>query len=523
MKKIIILISSLLLGVAFMAYLYFTKLSTDNNAKDLALQSATNNAALIFSFQNDKGFYDIIAGQGLIQQVLGKEKTNLLIDLKDRIINIPALNGFIKDQQIYLSVLPDSNKTLNFLLTVQIQSEKNIKQFYNQLKTNGVIAKSGEQNIFILKLSDSTSIFFGIENKVVTASTSLKLVKDAEIRLAENPFTEYIKENNRYNKNVLAHIYVNFNQAPLLLKNIIAGNINGEISLFNKQNSFASLNYNFSKEKILFNGNTELRSTDNYLKLFENTPPQNISITNLLPDNTANYTLYATDDYKVWFKKLNGWLTEKNEAEKVSKIIKSIKNEYRTDLNTIFPVYAKNQFIIFQLSTTEKLGAISLSNGEKVKQLLLDVSADYDENIKLFKSSDILYSYFGEPFKKFSRPYYTIIDNNLIAANNASTIQSFLSHYKNNRLLMQTPQYIDALNQISNTSNISYYINTKNSSDIFRNNILLPFYKHLRADSALKSFDTFYYQMSADKNKFITNMLLNKYLKTEIPDSTSNR
>nr|WP_199157623.1 hypothetical protein [Pedobacter sp. ASV2] len=523
MKKIIILLSALFLGVAFMAYLYFTKLSTDNNAKDLALQSATNNAALIFSFQNDKGFYDIIAGQGLIQQVLGKEKTKLLSDLKEAIINKPAFNNFIKDQQIYLSVLPDSNKTLNFLLTVQIQTEKKIKQFYDQLKVSGAISKGGERDIFTLKLNDSTSIFIGIENKVITASTSIKLVKDAETRLTENPFTEYIKENNRFNKNVLAHIYINFNQAPLLLKNIIAGNINGEISLFNKQNSFASLNYNFSKEKILFNGSTELKSSDNYLKLFENTPPQNITITNLLPDNTANYTLYATDDYKKWLKKLNGWLTEKNETEKALKIIKNIKTEYRTDLNTIFPVYAKNQFIIFQLSTTEKLGAISLTNGEKVKQLLLDISADYDENIKLFKSADILYPFFGEPFKKFGRPYYTIIDNNLVVANNASTIQSFLSHYKNNKLLMQTPQYVDALNQISNVSNISYYINTKNSADIFRSNILLPFYKHLRADSALKNFDTFYYQMSADKNKFITNMLLNKYLKTEIPDSTSNR
>jgi len=142
----------------------------------------------------------------------------------------------------------------------------------------------------------------------------------------------------------------------------------------------------------------------------------------------------------------------------------------------------------------------------------LDVSADYNDEIKIFKSSDILYNFFGEPFKKFGRPYYTIIDNNLVFANNASTVQAFLTSYKNNRLLIQTPKYINALNQISTSSNIGYYISTNNSSDIFRNNILLPFYKHLRADSGLKNFDTFYYQMSADKNKFITNMLLNKYL-----------
>jgi hypothetical protein len=522
MKKIVILTSALFLGVAFMAYVYFSKLGTDNDAKDLALQSATNNAALVFSFQNDKGFYDIIEGQQLLQQVLGQEKMNLLKQLKTGIIDDNQFNRYLKNQQIYISVLPDSNKTLNFLITLQIQRDNDIKKFYEQLKFKKTISEN-TKDLYTVKLNDSLSVYLGVHGQVLTASTSLKLINDANVRLTENPFTEYIKENNRQIKNVLAHVYINFNQAPLLLKNIIAGNINGEISIFNKQNSFAVLNYNFSKEKILFSGNTELKDQYNYLKLFENTAAQNTSIQNILPDNTANYALYAYDDYSKWLKKLNGWQEQTKILPETNAVIKKVKDEYRTDLNSIFTTYTKNQFILFQLSASEKLGAISLSNGEKVKQLLLDVSADYNEDIKLFKSSDILYSYFGEPFKKFGRPYYTIVDNNLVVANNASTVQSFLNDYKHNRLLIQTPQYLDAVNQISTTSNVSYYINTKNSAAIFRNNIQLNFYKHLRADSGLKSFDTFYYQMSADKNKFITNLLLNKYLQSEIPDSLSNR
>ena len=522
MKKIVILTSALFLGVAFMAYLYFSKLGIDNDAKDLALQSATNNAALVFSFQNDKGFYDIIEGQQLIQQVLGRDKMNLLKQLKTSIIDDNLLNRYLKDQQVYISVLPDSNKTLNFLITIQIQQGDDIKKFYELLKLKKVISENAK-DLYTVKLNDSLSVYLGVHGQVLTASTSLKLINDANVRLTKNPFTEYIKENNRQIKNVLTHVYINFNQAPLLLKNIIAGNINGEISIFNKQNSFAVLNYNFSREKILFSGNTELKDQYNYLKLFENIAAQNTSIQNILPDNTANYALYAYDDYGKWLKKLNSWQEQTKILSQTNAVIKKVKDEYRTDLNSIFTAYTKNQFILFQLSTSEKLGAISLSNGEKVKQLLLDVSADYNEDIKLLKSSDILYSYFGEPFKKFGRPYYTIVDNNLVVANNASTVQSFLNDYKHNRLLIQTPQYLDAVNQISTTSNVSYYINTKNSVDIFRSNIQLPFYKHLRADSGLKSFDTFYYQMSADKNKFITNLLLNKYLKPEIPDSLSNR
>ncbi|MDN3588759.1 hypothetical protein QWY86_18905 [Pedobacter aquatilis] len=522
MKKILVILIVLVTGVAFMTYLYFSKLSNENNAKDLALQSATNNAALIFAFQNDKSFYQIIEGQNLIQQVLGAQKNNLLKSLKSYFVQDPSLNGSISNQEIYLSVLPDEEKTLNFLITVQIQPDKTFRNIFNLLKNKYPVNNEGN-NIYKVSLNDSLALFIGIQNQVITASTSKKLIIDAAVRLTENPFTEYIKLNNTQNKNVLGQIYINYNKAPLLLKNILAGNISGEISVLDKQNSFASLSYNFSKEKILFNGTTELKDADNYLKLFEQIPNQDISITNILPYNTANYTVYAFDKYENWRNKLSAWQASLNDIKKTENVINSVKNDYRVDLSSIFNTYTKNQFICFQLSTAEKLGAISLSNGEKVKQLLLDVSTDYNDEIKVFKQPEILYAFFGAPLKKFSRPYYTIIDNNLVFANNASTIESFLNSYKNNKLLINEQSYLEALNLVSSQSNVSFYVNGNNSKDIFRSNVLLPYYKHLRADSGLKRFDTFYYQMSADGNKFITNLLLNKYLKSEIPDTTSNR
>ena len=522
MKKIIILVIALFLGIAFMAFYYFSKLNNENNAKDLALQSATNNAAMVFSFKNDKSFYEIIGSQHILQQVLGAEKTKYLNTLKENIVNDVRLNSFIQDQPVYISILPDSGNTLNYLLTAQIKPDLKIEKLYDYLKIGRKITEK-ERNIYALKLNDGLDVYLGIQGEVITLSTSVKLVKDAAIRLTENPFTAYIKENSQFSTNALLTLYINFNKAPQLLNNIIAGNINGELSLFNQQNSFASLNYNFSKEKILFNGSTQIDDRNNYLTLFENTPAQATGIQNILPENTANFTLYAFDDYQKWLKKLNNLQAQNGDNKKVQATLKKIKNDYRIDLNSIFPAYARNQFILFQLSTTEKLGAIALNNGEKVRQLLLDASADYNEDIKLFKASDILFSYFGEPFKKFGRPYYTIIDNYLVVANNASTVQVFLNDYKNNRLLTQSPDYLDAMNQITSTSNVFCYINTKNSANLLRANVNLPFYRHLRADSGLKSFDTFCYQMSADRNKFITNLLLNKYLNPQIPDSLSNR
>ena len=325
------------------------------------------------------------------------------------------------------------------------------------------------------------------------------------------------------NKNVLAQLYLNFNNAPLLLKNIIAGKVDGELAIFNNQHSYAVLNYNYSKEHILFNGNTDVIEAKDYLNLFSNISPQPIAIANILPENTANYTLYAADDYSKWLIKLQKLQQKTNQKGKVDKIIASVNQNYHTDLPKIFNTLVGNQFITFQLSTSEKMAAFSLNNGDKFDQLLLEASSYYGPEIRIFKTQGILNAYFGSPFQNFPRPYFTVIDNYLVVANYASTVQSFLNSYRQNRFLSKTPEYLAALNQLTNTTNISYYINPENSKDIFRHNILLPYYRHVRADSGLRSFDTFYYQMSADKGRFITNLLLSKYSKPQVPDSLQIR
>ena len=43
-----------------------------------------------------------------------------------------------------------------------------------------------------------------------------------------------------------------------------------------------------------------------------------------------------------------------------------------------FPQYFNNEMMTFQIKSTETFGAINLSNGDKLRQLLLDVSSEYN-------------------------------------------------------------------------------------------------------------------------------------------------
>jgi len=133
-----------------------------------------------------------------------------------------------------------------------------------------------------------------------------------------------------------------------------------------------------------------------------------------------------------------------------------------------------------------------------------------------------LYYFFGEPFKKFARPFYTIIDNYFVIANNASSIQVFLNSYRNNKLLVNNVAYMQFKDQISSSATLSIYVNHKNSNDIFGRNLRAPYYKQYKSEDGLKLYNAFGYQLSSDNGRFLSNVLILKQQKEMKLDSLTN-
>ncbi|MDR6782948.1 hypothetical protein ABIE26_000564 [Pedobacter africanus] len=512
MKKILISIVILFAAIVTMAYLYFSRLNKDQNITDMGLHAAAASSGFIFSFQNDKGVTDILKEQQLFEEILGADKYKLLTTLKKHLFNLPGVSQALDQQKVYISFVAGNKQEIDFLCSTQLGNQENMKQLFASLQ-RGKIQVQTTKEISRLVLPDSTVFYLGLKQNLAILSHSEQQVQAALTKDTEkkaDKFISYIQENNRFTKNSLAQLYIDFNHVPELLKNIIAGKLNGELAVLNRQNAFASLSYNFSRDKVLLTGTTIVNDQNSYYNLFSSLQSKKISIQNILPANTSSYTIFAIDAYAPWREKLNGWFLSQQEDKKISKRISDINAGYHLNLDDLFPKYFKDQFITFQLSTSEKIGAISLTNGDKMMQLLLDLSEDYNEHIKTFKEADLLYVYFGLPFSNFKKPYYTIIDNYMIFANNVGTLESFLNSYTNNHLLISNPAYISASNQLPESSNLIFYIDHHNSATIFQKHIFLPYYNHFLAEKGLKKYESFTCQLSGDKGKFQTNILINK-------------
>lgn len=518
--KIIITIGVLLIAMITMAYLYFSNLNKSTGANDLSLNTVSANAGLVFSFEHDKSFYEILDGQNLFLNILGKTKSEQLTSIKAQLIEQPEFADFLEGQKIYIGFLAGASNQIDYLICTQLKHSLNLQQFLTHYLSKS-IKTTQLKDMVKLSFLDSTEVYLGLKNKLVVLSGSSDQVKKAmnvELPKVSN-FANYIKANTGYTKNSLANLYLNFDNLPLLLKNILNSPLTGELNVFNEKGAYAALNYNFSSEKLLFNGTTTLGELNGYYKLFDNLTDQKTVINNILPERTANYTIYAVSNYKNWSVNLSDWLSIQKEMTQIVKNEERISKKYGLDLKQIFPTYFKNQFVTFQLASGEKFGGIALSNGEKVGQLLLDLSSEYAPDIKIFRESGIPYTYFGEPFKKFEKPYYTIIDNYLVMANNASSIQVFLNSYRNNNLLVNDIDYQHFNDQLS-AATLSFYINNKNSNGIFGRNLKAPYYKQYQANDGLGTFQAFSYQLTGDKGKFLSNLLL--YKKKEKAADTLN-
>jgi hypothetical protein len=509
MKKIYFIIAALVMVISWMVYLYFSSLNTSSSQSDHSLRLVARNAAFVFSFQNDKSVIEILNGQRLFNGIIGKEKTKAMQSLR-KALAAPGTNALIQHQDVFIGFYPGKTKNLEFMIGIMVNPEVVPNTIPGILKQSNIDLKSSGDRTE-LYLPDSSKFYFAEKDRVLLLASSpdiIQALEDKNNKDAESDFISFIQKNDRLSKNSLANLYINYKKLPFLMKSVSPYFNRGELALLSTQQGYARLSYNFSKEKVFFSGETKVENKDSYFSLFQQLKPEKIDLDKILPDNTASYTLYSFGDFKAFTTALKGWFALKNEDKTIGARIQAINQKYRLNLDEIFPRYTGTQAVTFQLQNKQKLAAVRLTNGDKVEQLLLDLSDDYDGRIRLLKEPNLLYYYFGEPFKSFDRPYYLIFNNYILFAPYASSLQDFQNKYQNNELLILDPAYVEVYKQLPLNSNILLYINNKKAQNTIINTIYQSYYNHYRDEAGLKGFDSFVYQMGGDEGTFQTNILI---------------
>ncbi len=516
MKKIIILISALCLGIIAVTWLYFKKINSSSISNEQIFNVIPNDASIIFEYKNEAYFYDIFKDFTLFDDILGKKNLTHLTALKQIFVDDASVAEAFKQSDIFFSIHPTEQYVADILIVAPIASQNiNKEEVLKTLKAKYKISQNPEKEntIYQLAFSNKASFNFFIYKNLIVGSFEEKLVKKsiAQIEKGAENTSFNVDFSAQRNKNSIANLYLNFSKIRDFANHFSSRKNPYETYFLKSIDASASLNINYQKNAFMFSGITNPNlKTKNYFNLFLDQQPGNITLSKHLPYDVANYALYYVSDYKKFKGELKDLLIYQKEYDRLNTQILDISTKHAINLDKeIIPVFGK-EFGVFQLASGDNIGIIKSTNTNRLSFLLSTISSEVSGNIRHFDDSFILYNYFGDPFKQFKRPYYTTIENHLVVANNTTALKRFVDNYKSQKLIGLTDKNIDFQQYLSNQGNIFYFVHNSNSKAIVRSFLSKPAYKSFRDDNLnWKDLYGFAIQFSADKDKFFTNLYMN--------------
>ena len=514
MKTIIGIAAVLLIAVVSVAYLYFSNLNVKSRSNNQILSEIPSDASVIFQHENDQSLYDIFNDYTIFDTLAGAQKKEEIHWLTDFILSNTALKPLTSGQKVFLSFHPSKSDSVHFLWSMQLKETLNEEEIRSILAkdSSNQIAKFKEagQNIFLIKNKILNRAFYIAMDKGIARGSFNKDILfrslDRKSEKIDPEFINIINEGIRKDENALANLFINYKKQGLL-RPFFRKDLSGNFEIFKVFSGYSSLTMNYKSDALMFNGLTNISEINNtYLNLFLSQAPVKNTIKRILPYNTSNSVVYGLSKYWTFHDELSSLFKARKELDTLNKQLELITTETGVNPDRDIKKLWGNELSAMQLSTFENLVIIKVTNGTQMQFFLDPLSSSYSEPIKKINYSNLFYYYWGDPLKKYPKPFYMITDNLLILSNSPGTLQRYLKDYNSERFLLKTEAFTQFDQLVGDQSNISFILHMNNSASLLKN-LLKPNYAQNFGinNHGLKDLYALSYQLASNKDHFFTN------------------
>jgi len=550
MRKQIIITILLLIASAFITVFYFKNLNTPGMRRDRIMRLIPDNAALIFEFNNEKGFYDIFENNKLFKAVAGRQKLDELTVLRDKLLLNPLLEKYFTGQNIFISVHPSKTDTVDFLLTMSSANgfepavfDQLSKQTGNGLVVTPVTEKGKKgYNIYINALKKRFYVI-NREDNILSASFSKDLLdQDGPYKnRKDNP--PFVLLSEQQNANSLANLYINYDALSSLFDLFFKNKNTDILKSLRLLPGLATLTLNYRTDALMFNGLTNMRRDKpvSYLNLYTGEGAAVNYLKDIFPSTTAYSVNFAVADPLKFSADLSNWHIRAGLKNEKDLLFNKIRSETGINLKNEFNKLLGNEFAVVTTRYFEKFAIVSVKDGSKLRQLLAGISKITDEPMQMpaadrkgrsslgliqnnkmdfFRENTGQLNYdklpfflLGDAFSIFRHPYYMIIDNYLVLANSDNELKSYYDSYINRKFLSKNDQYNEFNNLLAERSNVTFFFHFKNSLPILKQDLYPNIYDTFEEkDAGWAGFYAASWQFTAAEKSFYTNvcMQLNK-------------
>lgn len=511
MKKIIGITILLLSAVISVAYLYFSKLNTQSRSNDIILSEIPANASIVFQYPNDYSLYEIFKDYRLFDTIIGNRNKEEIHWLKKILLSKKELEIYSAGQSVFLSMHPSEANNIDFLWSLPLKEMITNKGLKELLDQSGVeISSLNSGQIITLNSSDIKRPFYiSVHKGIARGSFVLSLLKDCLNEKAEKieaSFLREIRKGLKSNENSLVNLFINYRK-PGFLTPFLRQNQIGNFELFRGLSGYSGLTFNYKSDALMFNGITSIsRGKRSYTDLYLNQKPIKNTLKRIFPYNTANSVTYGVSDYTLFHKDLLELFSLRKSTDSLKKEIDLIITESGLNPDRDIKGLWGDEMSSLQLSTHESMAIIKTSDGSKLQFFLEPVSSEYSGMIRKMNYSGIFYYFWGDPLRKFHKPFFVISDNLILLSNSANTLQKYLEAYNADRFLSKTEQFMQFDQLVADQANISFIFNLKNSESIIKSLFKKSYADNFMSKSyGIKDLYAVSFQLSSNKDHFFTN------------------
>jgi hypothetical protein len=521
MKRLIITTAILIIAAVAITVVYFKNLNPQGQRTSRVIHNIPDNAAIIFEFNNETGFYDIFKDNQLFTSVIGKQAIADLDTLQKQLLLNPLLEQYFSGQNIFISVHPLKNNNVDFLLTTSATSSFNVSMIdkLTQQKDNDLLITptnmQGKKGYVIYSnILKKRFYLVSKEDDIFSGSFSKELAFQSAQYVPKRDEKTFVPLPDQQNTNSLGNLYVNYNQLNPLFEQLFQNKNTDIFKSFRLFQGLSALSLNFKSDALMFNGSTTIEKDkpESYLNLFNDQQPVVNQLKNIFPSSTAYSIDFAISNVTKFKSDLSGWQAKAGLQNEKDALFKQIKTETGENVIAYFNELLANEFAVITTRYHEKFAIIGIKDGSKLKKLMNNLGKIISDNTGQLNYDKLPYFLLGDPFNIFKRPYFMIIDNYLILANSDNELKSFYDSYINSKFLSKIDQYNQFDNLLAERSNITYFINFKNAGPLLKDDLNQHFYDQLTTlEPGWKNFYGASCQFAASDKSFYTNfcMLLN--------------
>lgn len=516
MRKIILVTILLFVAAISVTVFYFSKIKLPGQSTTNVINQIPQDAALIFEFKNDPEFYDLFKDSPLLTSFIGQKKADELQNLHELLLKQTTLNTAFINRSIYISLHPElQSSDVDMLLSTNADDikdlQKSLPSIIHQAKGTLTSEKIGNKTIQKINFPSVKEAFYlAINAHVLAGSFNKDLLLEFLDERKDKKVINLKQLSDQQNKNSIADLYVNYQQFPVLFKQIFR---HQEDDFFRFLSSFpasAALSLNYKSDALLFNGYTQTDTTAaSYLHLFLKQQPEKNTLKDIYPINTASAISFAYAKPADFLKALDDWQIKKNQQNQAKALFNQIKKETGVVIQTVFRKQLDKEFAVFTTAESEKIAIIKLKNGSELQPYLYNISIDPDSNQSRLKYQNLPYYLLGEPLLNFKQPYFIVIDNFLFLANSQAALNHYLENYHQQHFLNGNLQYYNFDALLAEQSNVTFFIDLPNADQILKSGLQPAFSKMFsQENSGWKNYYAAALQLTASENNFYTNFYL---------------